>query len=60
MYHDPIIHVPEDRTRVNVNVGPELEYWCSRFGCTEDKLRAAARAVGASARSVEIHLIRNR
>lgn len=42
-----------DRLRVNVNEPHEVKYWCSKFGCTEDQLRAAVRRVGVMAADVE-------
>lgn len=47
---------PADRSRVNVNESWEVRYWCKEFGCTEDQLRSAVRAVGVSAAAVRAHL----
>lgn len=47
---------PRDRDRVNVNEEWERRWWCSKFGCTEEQLRAAVRAVGVMADDVRAHL----
>ena len=47
---------PADRDRVNVNEDWEVRYWCGEFGCTEDELRAAVRAVGPMRADVERRL----
>lgn len=47
---------PPDTTRVNVNEDWELRYWCKKFGCTPDQLRAAVKAVGVSSAAVERYL----
>lgn len=44
---------PQDRARVNVNEDHEVRYWCGKFGCTEDELRAAVDRVGVMAADVE-------
>ena len=43
---------PQDRSRVNVNEPSEMEWWCARFNCSEEELREAVNAVGASAEAV--------
>jgi hypothetical protein len=47
---------PQDRSRVNVNEDYEVRYWCDKFGCTEDELRAAVDKVGVMADDVEREL----
>ena len=47
---------PADRNRVNVQEQWELRYWCDKFGCTADQLRAAVKSVGVMAVDVERHL----
>jgi hypothetical protein len=47
---------PQDRSRVNVNEEWERRWWCKEFGCTEQQLRDAVRAVGVSADKVRQHL----
>lgn len=47
---------PEDRSRVNVNEDHERRYWCEKFGCTEDDLRAAVAEVGVMADDVAAFL----
>ncbi|HYC66036.1 MAG TPA: DUF3606 domain-containing protein [Reyranellaceae bacterium] len=44
---------PEDRIRINVNEDHERRYWCSKFACTEEDLRAAVAEVGVKAADVE-------
>ena len=45
-----------DRSRINVNQDHELRYWMASLDVTEDELRAAVRAVGASADEVREYL----
>jgi hypothetical protein len=47
---------PADRSRVNVNEDWERRYWCKEFGCTEQQLRDAVKAVGVMADKVRSHL----
>lgn len=47
---------PQDRARINVNEDHELRYWCGKFGCTADELRAAVGKVGVMAADVEREL----
>ena len=47
---------PADRDRVNVNEDWELRYWSDKFGCSEEELRAAVRAVGPMREDVERQL----
>lgn len=37
---------PADAARVNVSEDYEVQYWCKKFGCTPEQLRAAVKAVG--------------
>lgn len=46
----------QDRARVNVNEPHEVRYWCTRFDCSEEQLRAAVDRVGVSASAVEAEL----
>lgn len=46
---------PQDAARVNVHEDWEVRYWCKAFGCTEEQLRAAVKAVGVSAAAVRKH-----
>jgi hypothetical protein len=43
-------------SRVNVNESWEVRYWCGKFNCTEDELRAAVRAEGVMAADVERYI----
>lgn len=47
---------PKDRARVNVHEPWEAQWWCRKFGCTEQQLKAAVQAVGVMAADVERHL----
>jgi hypothetical protein len=44
---------PADRKRISLEEAHELRYWCGRFACTEDELRAAVAEVGHMAADVE-------
>jgi hypothetical protein len=46
----------QDRTRINVHEEYEVRDWSKRFGISTDELRAAVRAVGPHAATVEHHL----
>jgi hypothetical protein len=45
-----------DRDRINVNENYELQHWSEKFGVSHDKLKAAVKAVGTSAKDVEEYL----
>lgn len=47
---------PQDRARINVYEDHELRYWTETLGISEDKLRAAVKAVGVSVEAVKKHL----
>lgn len=47
---------PADRSRVNVHETWEVRWWCKEFGCTEQQLIAAVKAVGVMAAAVRKHL----
>lgn len=47
---------PADRLRVNVNEEYEVRYWAERLGVSEERLRAAVRAVGVMVKDVEAWL----
>jgi hypothetical protein len=47
---------PIERTRVNLEEARELRYWCKHFEVTQEKLRAAERAVGPFLEDIERHL----
>jgi hypothetical protein len=53
MADDPSLRGVSDRSRVNVNQPHELRSWCTKFGCTEDQLKAAVARVGVMATDVE-------
>ena len=45
-----------DRQLVSLNEDYEIRDWTKSFGCTEDELRAAVKAVGNSAEKVREYL----
>jgi len=47
---------PADRSQINVNEPSEVQYRRRQFGCTEQQLRQAVAAVGASADKVSQYL----
>lgn len=49
---------PQDAQRINVHEDYEIQYWCKKFGCTPDQLRAAVQKVGVMADAVEQELKR--
>lgn len=51
---------PQDRARVNVNEAWEISWWCKKFGCTSEQLKAAVRAAGVMATAVEAYLKKQR
>jgi hypothetical protein len=50
---------PEDRTRINLSEHYEIDFWTSRFDCTEAELRDAVNRLGTCAHVVKTFL-RNR
>lgn len=49
---------PQDPERVNVHENYEVKYWCGKFGCTSERLKAAVTKVGVMAKDVEKELKR--
>ena len=47
---------PQDAERVNVHEEYEVEYWCGKYGCTPEQLKAAVKKVGVMAKDVEKEL----
>jgi hypothetical protein len=47
-----------DALRVNVHEDREVRYWCEKFGCTPDRLKAIVAKVGVLASAVEKELTR--
>jgi hypothetical protein len=47
---------PADRSRISLEQDHEVRYWTSALGCTEEELRQAVAAVGASAEAVRTSL----
>ena len=46
----------QDRTRISLSEDYEVRDWSKKFGVTADELRAAVKAVGNEAKTVEAHL----
>lgn len=46
----------QDRSRIDINEDYEVQDWSKKFGVSPDALKAAVRAVGTHAASVEQHL----
>ena len=59
MADDKTKTAPQDAQRVNVHEDYEVKYWCNKFRCTPDQLKAAVRKVGAMAKEVEAELKRH-
>ena len=55
---EPAKRSPADGTRISLQEGWEVTYWCVKFGCTETQLRDAVASVGVSANRVEEYLKR--
>lgn len=51
---------PRDPSNVNIDEYMEVEYWCEKFGCTEEELRTAVREAGTLVPRVrqKIHVLR--
>jgi hypothetical protein len=47
---------PEDSSRISLQEEYEVKSWCKKFNVSEEKLRAAVKAVGYMANDVEKHL----
>ena len=47
---------PADASRISLQQAHEVAYWTRKFGCTEEQLAAAVKAVGNSAAAVEKYL----
>ena len=50
---------PDDRTRINVSEYYEIDFWTSRFDCTEAELRDAVNRLGTCTHVIKAFL-RNR
>lgn len=44
---------PQDRSKVNISEGYEVQYWSEKFGVTAEQLKAAVKEVGNSPEAVE-------
>jgi len=47
---------PQDGSKINVHEAWELDYWCKKFGVTDQQLKDAVAAVGTSVQKVKEHL----
>jgi hypothetical protein len=47
---------PEDSSRISLQQEYEVKSWCKKFNVSEEKLRAAVKAVGYMAKDVENYL----
>lgn len=47
---------PQDASKISLTEKWEIDYWCEKFGCTEQQLRNAVKAVGHGADAVKRHL----
>lgn len=47
---------PADSSKINMSEDYEVRYWTDKFGVTKDKLAAAVKKVGNSAKAVEAEL----
>ena len=54
----PDAHAPhaQDYWRVNLAESWEITFWTREFGCSEEQLKNAVKAVGSSAGAVRMHL----
>jgi hypothetical protein len=50
------IRGPKDSTKVSMDEQWEVDYWCEKFGVTEEELAEAVDEVGDLARDVEEYL----
>lgn len=48
--------LPQDASKISLTEKWEVDYWCEKFGCTEQQLRNAVKAVGHGADAVKKHL----
>ncbi len=44
---------PADSSRINLGEEWEIQWWCTKFGCTEIALRRAVDIAGPSAADIE-------
>lgn len=47
---------PLDAKRIDIHDSAEVKNWSKAFGCTEEQLRRAVKAVGTSGAKVKKHL----
>ena len=60
MADDTSIRGTVDRSRINMSQPHEVRYWTTKFGVSEDQLKAAVAKVGTSARLSRKRLKRTR
>ena len=56
MFGNQNIAYPQDAKRIDIYDLYEVRNWCKSFGCTEQELCAAVKAVGTSAALVRHYL----
>jgi len=56
MADNKTIRRQHNATRVNVHELYEIDYWCEKWDCSVQQLKAAVAAVGTSAAAVAKHL----
>lgn len=47
---------PQDNKKINLNEEYEVQYWCQKFGVSEEALRKAVNKTGVSAVAVQDYL----
>jgi Protein of unknown function (DUF3606) len=52
MVDDLTKKAPQDASKVNVNEPYEVNWWCSKWGCTPAQLKACVARVGVMAKDV--------
>lgn len=52
MCHDGKNHLPNDSSRINLEVRAEVDYWCGKLGITPERLRELIAHVGVMADEV--------
>ena len=53
MPDDTITRIPRNPNYIMLWDPVDVRFWCAKFGCTEERLKEAARAAGESATAVE-------
>jgi hypothetical protein len=56
MADDPSKRGPQDRSRISTSEDHEVRYWSQKFSVSPERLKAAVKKVGNSAKAVEKEL----